>query len=306
MKTFLLNIVLLTAFAVRAVAQVSDKDIVDNAFPSALNDGDGLRYARFITADLNRNNQPLIVAVYTNGARGVVRVLNRAGQILSEPDLRGMRGFHATVKAVDLDADGTPEIVVEMTPSHGLDKPDTWIFRWANNALALMSPTCPAHNLLLTCFARVTFVDVTGNGKLSVLAWPSFHNDEITGKVVSRGGWTLYENNNGTLQKLPSTFAFAREFRRGSGAPVIAERHFAATAGTGRLRIINGTGKGAADSGHVSLNGAEIVGPSDIKRMKQVLEVPVSVLTNNVVTVKLDGKPASHLYVFVEATPVVP
>jgi siroheme synthase (precorrin-2 oxidase/ferrochelatase) len=62
-----------------AHAQLSDRQIVKQAFPASLNDGDDLQFSRFITVDLNRNGQPLLVAVYTNGAAGAIRVLNRSG-----------------------------------------------------------------------------------------------------------------------------------------------------------------------------------------------------------------------------------
>jgi len=82
---------------VAAHARLSDTQIVNNAFPTTLDDGDGVRFSRFIAVDLNRNGQPLLVAVYTNGAGGAIRVLHRAGQVLAAPALPGMRGFHATV-----------------------------------------------------------------------------------------------------------------------------------------------------------------------------------------------------------------
>lgn len=73
-----------------AHAQVSDQQIVNNAFPVTLGDGDGVRFSRFIAVDINRNGQPLLVAVYTNDAGGAIRVLDRAGQVLAAPALQGI------------------------------------------------------------------------------------------------------------------------------------------------------------------------------------------------------------------------
>jgi len=170
-------------------AQVSDRQIVKNAFPANLDDGDGIQFSRFIAVDLNRNGQPLLVAVYTNGAAGAIRVINRAGQVLAAPALPGMRGFHASVRALDLDSDGTPEIIAEFTTGHSPDNPDTWVFRWAGNDLQLISPTCANGQLTLTCLGHVTAVDVDGSGQYALLDWPGLTIAD--GVPTAAGDWKL-------------------------------------------------------------------------------------------------------------------
>lgn len=300
-----IGVLVLSAFvAVAAHAQLSDATIVANGFPSELDDGDGVRYSRYVTADLNRDNQPLVVAIYSNGARGVLRVFNKSGQLVSQSSMRGMRGFHGSVQLLDLNADGTPEIIVSMTSGHAPDNPDTWIFRWSAGLLQLISPTCSVGSLALSCLNQVSFVDMQGFGRLSILAWPVFHIDPATGAAKASGPWTLYVETNGTFQPAPSTFGFVREFSRGTGASFTSQRDFSATAGATTLRLVTGTGAESITSGHITLNGKEIIGPSDFKRRQHLYELPVTLLTNNTLKVQLDGKPGSKITVLIDGTGV--
>jgi hypothetical protein len=284
-----------------AHAQLSDRQIVENAFPATLNDGDGVRFSRFIASDLNGEGQSLLIAVYTNGAAGAIRVLDRAGRVLAAPLLPGMRGFHAAVQALDLDGDGTPEILATFSTGHNPDNPDTWVFRWAANNLSLISPTCGVGNLTLTCLGRVTPVDLDGSGHLSLLSWPAFAITE-SGGARAVEDWTLYALNNGIFQETSQAFQFAREFKRATGKAVTSTRKFSASPGSTKLRVINGTGAAASTSGQVTLNGKEILGPADFKRNEHIYDVPVAVADENFLTVRLDGKPGSRITVLVTKT----
>jgi hypothetical protein len=214
--------------------------------------------------------------------------------------MRGMRGFHGSLKLLDLNADGTPEIIVTMTSGHAPDNPDTWIFQWSGHQLRLISPICSVGNLDLSCLNQVSFIDMGGDGKLSVLAWPVFHVDPTTGAAKASGPWTLYAETNGTFHPAPNAFSFVREFSRGTGAPFTSQRDFSATAGAAILRIVTGTGAESVTSGHITLNGKEIAGPSDFKRRQHVYEVPVTLLNNNTLRVQLDGKPGSKITVLID------
>jgi hypothetical protein len=286
---------------VAAHAQLSDTQIVNKAFPTTLDDRDGVRFSRFIAVDLNRNGQPLLVAVYTNGAAGAIRVLDRAGQILAAPALPGMRGFHATVQALDLDGDGTPEIIAEFTTGHSPDNPDTWVFRWAGSGLQLISPTCAVGNLLLTCLGHVSPVDIDGSGRFALLDSPAF-TIKNGGVVSADGNWSLYTLNGGTFSETPQTFQFGREFKRGNGKPFTSTRKFPGSPGAATLRVINGTGAAASTSGQVALNGKDLLGPADFKRNQHVYDVPVALAQDNSLTVRLDGKPGSKITVLILGT----
>lgn len=76
-------------------------------------------------------------------------------------------------------------------------------------------------------------------------------------------------------------------------------RKFAAGAGAATLRVINGTGGFAATSGHVSFNGAEVLGLADFKHNQHVLDVPITLSPQNTVSVRLEGKPGSKITVLI-------
>lgn len=294
----------LLAFFVSAAvhAQVSDRQIVANAFPDSLADG-GTHVSRFLLVDLNRNGQPLLVAVYTNRVAGAIRVLSRAGQVLAAPDLQGMRGFGANVQAVDLDGDGVPEVIAEFTTGHSPDNPDTWVFRWVGNGLQLISPTCAVGELTLTCLGHVSPIDMDGSGRLSLLVWPG--ETIRNGVPLTVGNWSLYTIKDGTLHESAQNFSFAREFRRGNGKPFSSVRKFSATPGAATLRVINGAGTAASTSGLVTLNGTNVLGPSDFKRNQHAYDVPITLAADNNLTVRLDGKPGSKITIVIQ-NPGVP
>jgi hypothetical protein len=284
-------------------AQVADNVLVDNAYPSALDGGDGFRFSRFITADLNRDHHPLIVAVYTNGAAAAVRVLDHAGQVLSAPELRGMKGFHGSLTAVDLNADGVPEIVVRLTAGHGLDNPEAWIFRWSGGVLRPISPTCATGTLVFTCLGEVTFVDLKGDGSLSILSWPSFQISADSGSPEPAGPWTLYTADGDTFVEQPNAYVYAAEFTRAKAQPFTASEDFSAPPGNGMIRVINGSGNAAADTGHVYLNGVEVISPSDFKRNQPSFAVRATLKKSNTIAVRLDGKANTKIELLVEPAP---
>ena len=288
------------------MAQVSDKQLVNNAFPSYLDDGDGVRFSRFIRADLNGDGHPLLLALYTNGARGAVRVLDDAGQVVTESAPRGMSGFHGSVRAIDLDADGIPEVLAQFDSGHGLDLYDSWILKWSRptHTLSLLSPTCQGGTVEYTCFNSVDFVDWNGDGRLAVVNYPDFAVVDDTPQPT--GPWTLYALADGKYQQQPYNFAYVRRFARGTGTPTTVTDDFDSPAGMVILRVINGTGSLAADSGHVFLNGTEVLGPNDFKRQDHIYSVPVRAQEHNVLTVTLDGKPGARIQVFVDQPVVSP
>jgi hypothetical protein len=293
-------VVMSSLISISLCAQLSDKQIVSNAFPAALNDGDGVRFSRFIAVDLNGTGQPLLVAVYTNGAGGAIRVLNRAGQVVSAPDFPGMRGFHASLQAVDLDHDGTPEIIAEFTTGHSPDNPDTWVFRWLAGTLKLISPTCKTGGLTLTCLDHVSFMDLAGDGTLALLNWPAVTLDRETGEVSRSEPWTIYTLKNGSFLQADGAFLFAHEFRRGTATPFTSEETFRAPVGGTTIRVINGTADQAATSGRITLNGKEIMGPADFQRGAHTTDIPVELVENNTVTVQLQGKPGAKIVMLVK------
>src|ERR1700686_402681 len=112
LRHFILTLVLVLSSA-PAWAQVSDGQLVDNAYPPELHasrDPEApSRFSTFVTADLNHNGQTLLVALSTNGTRAGISVLDRSGRVLSHPDMPFVKGFRGELELIDLDGDGVPE-----------------------------------------------------------------------------------------------------------------------------------------------------------------------------------------------------
>src|SRR5216684_683965 len=109
LRSFILPLAFLLLSA-PAWAQVSDDQLVDNAYPPELyasRDPEApSHFSTYVTADLNHNGQTLLVALYTNGTRAGISVLDRSGRVLSHPDLRFLKGFRGEIETIDLDGDG--------------------------------------------------------------------------------------------------------------------------------------------------------------------------------------------------------
>lgn len=300
-RHFILSIVLVLS-SVAAWAQVSDEQLVDNAYPADLfasRDPDApSRFSTFVAADLNRNGQTLLVALYTNGTRAGISVLDRSGHVLSHPDLPFLKGFRGELELIDLDADGVPEIIARLVAGHGYGVPDSWVFAWRNGALTLISPTAIARKLPVTLLSQVAAVDM-GSGKLSLLAFPGVHRDD-SGNLVANGDVRVYALANGQITPATTAFNYAQAFYRRTSGPTTSAADFAATPGQKTLRIINGTTAGqAVDSGRVTLNGITVARPSDFKPKARVIDIPVQLESQNHIEVELTGKPGTGIWVMV-------
>jgi len=285
--------------------QISDAQLVDNAYPAELEasrDQDASRFSTFVAADLNRSGQTFLIALYTNGTQAAVSVLDRGGRVLAHTDLRYLKGFRGELQLLDLDGDGVPEIIAQLTAGHGYGVPDSWVFAWRNGQLALISPTATAGKLPVSLLSQIAAVDLDGSGKLSLLAFPGVRRDD-DGNVVANGDVAVYALSNGQLTPTTTAFSYAQAFYRRTTGPTKTVKTFSSLAGARKLRIINGIAPNgsAVDSARVTLNGAEVVHPADFKPKAHVIDVPVQLAAENRLEVELTGKPGSGIWVAVVA-----
>lgn len=299
-----ITITLLFAATLPACAQLTDAQIVDNAYPKELYDSRDpdapMRFSAFVAADLNRNRETLLIALYTNGTRAAVSVINRGGQVLSHPVSRSLKGFKGEIELVDLDADGVPEIVVRLYSGHGPMIPDTWIYAWRNSQLALISPTQRVHTLDITLFSQIAPVDLDGTGKLAILAFSGEQRDD-DGNLSANDEGIVYALANGRYVETNRRFLHAQAFFRRTGIPKPAVESFRASPGAAALTIINGVEPGAAvDSAQVALNGSTIAEPSAFKPKTRVLTIPVQLASVNRLSVELAGKPGAGIWIIIE------
>jgi hypothetical protein len=282
-------------------AQLSDQQIVDNAFPTDLRDPDFpmARRSTFVTADLNRDGDRLIVALYSDGFRGQILVFDRGGHVRSHPKLHSLKGMAGDLVLVDLDQDGVPEIIAQLYSGHQPQIPDSWVFAWRSGQLVLISPTRRVGSLDITPLSQIAEVDMDGSGKLSLLAFPGVHRND-SGKLVDDGDVQLYTFSNGKITATRTTFRYAETFYRNTSGRTKSVANFAATPGRRILRIINGTEAGnTVDSGRVTLNGVDVIRPADFKPKAHVIDISVQLAPQNHLEVDPTGKPGSGIWVMV-------
>jgi hypothetical protein len=297
---------LLSLAVVPVYGQISDEQLVDNAYPQELHDSRDpeapMRFSTSERADLNHNGQQLIVALYTNGSRAGISVLDQSGRVLSHPDIRSFKGYKGELQIVDLDGDHIPEIIARLYSGHGLQIPDSWVFAWRNGQLTLISPSQVLHGVLLTSFGQVVPLDLDGSGKLALLALAGLRRD-AGDRLVSDGDAEIYVLNNGQYVTSGISLHYVEAFHRKVRKPGPATATFTTTPGRSLLHVVNGFGESAAvTSGHILVNGVEVIHAADFKPKAHVIDVQIDVNATNTLSVDLNGKPGSAILVMVEST----
>ena len=134
-----------------------------------------VQFFDFIAADLDSTGTAdFLVAAYTNGFSGIVRVLrkqNGSATIAAEPVLPLMGGIYPSVSLVDLDNDLRPEVVVNLTSATGSSA--DWIFKWTGSGLNLLGPSqVQSDGNISTLLGDAAFVDLDGDGVPEILNPP--------------------------------------------------------------------------------------------------------------------------------------
>lgn len=280
-----------------AEASNTDNSIVKEYFPQALtaisdtiNAHGGPapdQYFAYVDADLDgTGTKNYIVAVYSNGYLGEIRILKKQGSnamvvASTSPWSPRMSGIVPTVRIQDVDGDGRPEVIASFSNMNGATTTD-WIWKWDGTALHCISPA----------LYGVDFVDLTGNGKLSAIS-----NDE-TGQTTSSGfplDTAIYNLVNGKFVRTGTSYMFSY-FRRYKGPPHRVTQQFAVSNPSGQyeLTIVNGGGTNKlVSSATVQLNGTTVASQKDFNQQAKVIKIPVTLKASNTVTVKLNGAPGS-------------
>jgi hypothetical protein len=175
-----------TAFAVAAsalgpllvAAQHADPaaTIVDRFFPQSLVDGGSeagpfLQQQCFAVVDSDQSGAPrTIVAAYTDGTNGIVRVLRHATTgfaVVAEPTGLDFTGFACSVSLLDVDGDRVKEAHVSFRAESGSSD---WVFRWNGKELVNLTPVTPADydGRLRTDLRHAQFVDLDSDGIMEI------------------------------------------------------------------------------------------------------------------------------------------
>lgn len=258
----------------------------------------------FKPVDLNGNGKPLLVAVYTNFVRGAVRVIDRSGKVLAAPVVNGMRGLRGSVEPIDVDADGVPEILVQFTDGQSIDNPDSWVYKWSEGRLKLISPTRQIEGMTFTCLRDIAFADLSGEGRLAILNPPVPKREGDS--IVRRGIWRIFRLVDGSYVADSADYSFIALFEREEGEPFEDPRRFSVEPGPSELTFFTGASGPKGLTGRVTLNGTEIIRPEQLAAMKGELKIPVDLQAENTLDVKLEGKPGSRLTVRVSRAASAP
>lgn len=161
----------------QSFAEQTDDDIVRSFFPQKLldmsvndfNNGGPRPFQTydFVVADLNNDGAShFIIAAYSNGFSGIVRLLKKEGGVsllIDEPDIPTMGGDFPGVELIDLNNDLVPEIIVSFASGSG--PTENWVFKWYDNKLNLISPTREGtFGVIHTVLSDAAFVDLDGDG----------------------------------------------------------------------------------------------------------------------------------------------
>jgi len=286
----------LPALAVPPTPQPGDEQLVSAAYPVTLDSGGGEKAYAFARADLNRTgNGDFVVAVY-GGDHGIVRVLrpSATGTVgAAEADYPAMGGTFPRLRLVDLNGDGSPEIVASYATAAGSE--ETWILRWATNQLSLAGPATVAGRqaVVHSGLAMVDFFELDGDGIPEIVEFDR-NGDQI-----------LKRQADGTYTRTGEQVVYVNRYERHTTEPELFTGVFQALAGqTLKVKMVFAPGSPAPPQGDLYINGQLVfdhpvfmkgcwaveasVTAEDVNEVESMLDGPVGAAVNVVVTVDDD------------------
>jgi hypothetical protein len=284
------------------------EQIAEQFFPQRLIDDSEARSQRggpapfraraFKLADLDGTGTAnYVVAAYTNGFLGAIRVLrlqDTTAIIVAEPNLRMLGGIFPAVELVDVENDGRPEVVIHFSSARA--SLFDWVFKWTGTELSLIGPaSVDEHGDVFTALTDSDFFDVDGDGTLEIIKRSA---ETQTIKVYRFDGQKF---------NLSKTLKLFDTFYRHTAAPVTETSEFQVqNPGAGFvLTVINGDRDGSkkVSSGTIKLNGVVVLTPNDLNQQVRKVVRQVTVLAENVLEVELAGQPTGQVLTTVEPPP---
>lgn len=278
-------------------AQSADDAIVSRFYPDRLvadiASDDLVRSFRYVRADLDGSGQTnYIIAVYCNGMNDILRVLkvqNGVAALADEPDMPNMGGGRGSVRTVDVDGDGKPEVLLSIA---GERQSEDWLLKWNGSKLSILSPVrTDSRGKLHSLLSSVQLLDIDGDGLPELLVryaplreLPIMH---------------VYKLVNGAFVAAQDIYLNDR-FVRTKGEPDEFDYTFSVSApGNYILHVVNGDtrGKAMVDSGEIDINDQVLVNEQAFKKQTRTLDLPVTLATLNEIYVVLRSTPGSEITV---------
>lgn len=282
------------SFAPHQALCATDQDIALSFYPQSLID----EFARFGEDGETLNKQvstgrvgSLLIAAYSNRFSGAIRVIQTAGSpsVVDEvnTDVYRLGGANASLRLLDLDGDGTPEVIVRYSL---MRFDEDWIFKLKDAHLVFIGPAVQKRGCTLSIAQNADYVDVDGDGTLELLVPPAGHTAETL--------TTIYKLTSAGFTPSADKILFRDRLVRDTAAPEDYDTVVYAQAGKNyTVRLVNGgrDGKNAVTSALVTVNGSALFTPNDFKPKQHLLQVPFVAKAENTVTVTVSGAPGSEL-----------
>lgn len=294
-----------------AAQETTSEEVVAEFFPQRLIDESEDDHARggplpfrasdFVESELGGEGVSFLVAAYTNGFSGAVRVLRKVGtqwQLVDEPRLPRLGGVFPSVSLVDLESDGLPEVLVSLSSGRGPTA--DWVFAWEESHLVPVNPVVADDaGEIDTVLSDADLLDLNGDGRLEMI------NPTGSGPVapdetepIGVGDFDVY-SFDGESFVLTGTATFFGTVERGTGPPEAERFLFQVPSPDGpfRMALVNGTEDGTdrVSSAVVRLNGQQIAGPRRFNQNVERLELEVSLREENVLSIELRGSPGGRV-----------
>jgi hypothetical protein len=245
----------------------------------------------FCRADLNGTGQAdFLVAAYSNGRMGAVRVFKTQSSTMLVDDVLDLPfvGASATIRALDLDGDKKQEIIVSFRLHR---ETDDWILKWNGTRLISFGATrTDKRGVVHTLLANAEIIDIDGDGIYEI-----FVPQEDENRVPFE---TMYSIKNGVLTPTPNTVVIHDRFERHEGDPDDYPVTFsvADTNSPYTFILTNGDASGhQVTSGEIKLNGAVIVNESQFKQKTKTLKISVRLAATNMLQIELRSDPGSFI-----------
>lgn len=244
----------------------------------------------------------LIVASYTNGAEGVVRVIvrNAAGDyaVAAEPKGFAFRGEDSHVWLVE---SRPAHLWISFNTGEGTED---WFFGWDGSELVSLGPTLILRNgQKRTLLQNASVLDVYHKGPPSIIAQASDPSH-----TLPVGNYHLYTYSGQRYcydRPLISWLVqgtYAIEKRKVNWLQRFAVPHPAR--GPYSLEVINGYRGGAhrVANGEIILNGQQVVSSSQLSAATEFLRVPVELKANNKLLLNMQPDGDSKVLLLMEQT----
>jgi FG-GAP-like repeat len=241
-----------------ALAQTNDQ-IVGSFFPQALinksaqDEVEGgprpMKVSEYAQGDLNADGSIFIVAAYSNGFGGSVRVLRKTGTnfaLAYESTKEKLGGDFPDVKLRDIDGDGRPEVIVTFISLRG--PREVWVYKWNGSALDLISPSeTDEYGYRDTLLSEASFLDLDGDGKLELVQSTGpgpFAPDETL--PIPAATVEIFKLEGGKYVFLSNEFYQQSFYIRQTGSPGVESTNFNAENPNSiyAMSIINGAQSG--------------------------------------------------------------